>query len=37
MQLYVVRHGETQANAQGRYQGSLDAQPTKTESCRHRV
>jgi probable phosphoglycerate mutase len=25
MQLYVVRHGETQANAQGRYQGSLDA------------
>jgi broad specificity phosphatase PhoE len=26
MQLYVVRHGETQANAQGRYQGSLDAQ-----------
>lgn len=26
MQLYVVRHGETQANAQGRYQGSLDAE-----------
>jgi len=24
MQLYVVRHGETQANAEGRYQGSLD-------------
>jgi len=26
MQLYVVRHGETDANAQGRYQGSLDIQ-----------
>ncbi|QZP31086.1 histidine phosphatase family protein [Pseudomonas sp. DR48] len=26
MQLYVVRHGETEANAKGRYQGSLDAQ-----------
>jgi hypothetical protein len=24
MQLYVVRHGETDANAEGRYQGSLD-------------
>lgn len=24
MQLYVVRHGQTDANAQGRYQGSLD-------------
>lgn len=24
MQLYVVRHGETDANAQGRYQGALD-------------
>lgn len=24
MQLYVVRHGETRANAEGRYQGSLD-------------
>jgi probable phosphoglycerate mutase len=26
MQLYVVRHGETQANAEGRYQGSLDVE-----------
>jgi probable phosphoglycerate mutase len=24
MQLYGVRHGETDANAEGRYQGSLD-------------
>ncbi|WP_234920433.1 histidine phosphatase family protein, partial [Aeromonas veronii] len=24
MELVVIRHGETQANAEGRYQGALD-------------
>ncbi len=24
MELIVIRHGETQANAEGRYQGALD-------------
>ncbi len=24
MELVIIRHGETQANAEGRYQGALD-------------